>query len=696
MLKILIFCLFFCVQFGTAQYRKGIKFFEKQHYEKALQYLEADPYTDSDKNVLLKKLIANYNTNRLKEAKRNVAALLLLKNVPNETYFYMGRLFHAEASYENAIANYKKYLYTLSLNNKERFEIVHLIKQCGMALKLKHIEPKAFVHNLGSNVNSTFDDFGMIESPTDSEICYFNSNRSGTTGGQRNDDGSVDPIFGHYRTDIFKTHFSNNKWSKPTILPVAFNTMRDDQILDINSTGKELLYGKGPNTKTATVFKNRFGSNLTTDPRLSAPIIGEIGDVYIQYFDDSTYIFSSKRNGGYGGYDLYVTAFRNGRWLKPKNLGPKINSPFDEISPCLSKDGIKLYFSSNRVESFGGYDVFESEYNIHTRSWNMPENMGSPINSALDETYFYLSANGISANFTSNRKDGFGGSDLYIAYFKKAIENQQVIASELPYLYHIYANVLKKDESFKEIANRTKLLRSKEIVVEPISFSEGDVLTSSNKERIDVFNQVLISYPKTPLTISVYCSQKGNKLYDLEQALIYGSQIYDYLIEHGASGESINIEAYGSQYVGNNVKNLDADNLVLFKFGETEALPIDIFYNNTFLQKEQRNLLEQKFNLEQGLCYRIELPYNLSTEAINSIEVFGHLMLNWQSKTSLTKRYIGLYKTFEEAHNTVKYLKRLNIVDTSIQAFVDKKAILKHESVNYAKKYSDLINYLQH
>jgi hypothetical protein len=136
------------------------------------------------------------------------------------------------------------------------------------------------------------------------------------------------------------------------------------------------------------------------------------------FVSDKIIIFPSQRPGGYGGLDLYKTEFSNGQWSVPQNLGPTINSPYDETTPFMARDGKSLYFSTNNTElSMGGFDVVKTVFNTYAGNWTRPFNLGMPINSAGDETHFRLSRDGYSAYFASSRKDGMGERDLFAAYF---------------------------------------------------------------------------------------------------------------------------------------------------------------------------------------------------------------------------------------------------------------------------------------
>ncbi|MBT8190153.1 MAG: PD40 domain-containing protein, partial [Bacteroidia bacterium] len=135
--------------------------------------------------------------------------------------------------------------------------------------------------------------------------------------------------------------------------------------------------------------------------------------------------FASNRPGGYGGFDLYVSYFKNGKWTYPDNLGPAINTQGNEITPYF--DGETLYFSSDFRMGLGGYDVFSSF--VHQGKWQMPANMENGVNSPEDDYYFIKHPFMDSYYLTSNRLGGRGYHDIYLVH--KAPDQEMVAESDM-------------------------------------------------------------------------------------------------------------------------------------------------------------------------------------------------------------------------------------------------------------------------
>ncbi len=128
-------------------------------------------------------------------------------------------------------------------------------------------------------------------------------------------------------------------------------------------------------------------------------------------FDGSALYFSSNRVGGFGGYDIYVSYWKENSWTYPENLGSDINTSGNEITPFYN--GEDLYFSSDFHHGMGGYDIFHSL--VKGGKWTHPENMANGINSPADDYYPTVKEGSKGIFFSSNRLGGRGMDDIYLA-----------------------------------------------------------------------------------------------------------------------------------------------------------------------------------------------------------------------------------------------------------------------------------------
>jgi outer membrane protein OmpA-like peptidoglycan-associated protein/tetratricopeptide (TPR) repeat protein len=129
--------------------------------------------------------------------------------------------------------------------------------------------------------------------------------------------------------------------------------------------------------------------------------------------DKKDLYFASRRYGGLGGIDIYVSHLQpNGTWTEPENLGPGINTPGDDQCPLIHADNQTLYFVSNGWPGYGGNDLFLARKSANGK-WTKPENLGYPINTIHDEGTLFITADGRTAYYASDRSDSKGGHDIY-------------------------------------------------------------------------------------------------------------------------------------------------------------------------------------------------------------------------------------------------------------------------------------------
>lgn len=427
LISLLLLC-FFTGAFG--QSAKVIKeqakaYIAAEHYEDAVNVLNSNrQLARKDEEGRFLMAVCYYQLNDLTAAKKLIEALIEEEKSPYpECWFYLGKIFHAQEQFPEAIQYYKTYLRLLRPDHPNRAMLIQEIKRCDNGLRLRFREAQTVVENMGPQVNSKGDEFGPVLSPNRSTKLYFSAIKQGNTGGARNQDARPDEIYGQHLSDMFSTQLSGGQWQAPQSLHYLLNTPQNEQVIGFSNYGSVLLYYKGWAWENGEIFADTFQQeaqrSLKTTPFVG-PAQGERGEQNLFIYNDTLLVFSSQRAGGYGGFDLWMSSLNNKRWSVPKNLGPTINSNFDETSPFLSRDGSTLYFSTNDSEkSVGGLDVVRSVYIPEAGRWSEPENLGFPVNSPADDTHFILANDGFTAFFSSARKDALGFRDLYIAYFTK-------------------------------------------------------------------------------------------------------------------------------------------------------------------------------------------------------------------------------------------------------------------------------------
>jgi hypothetical protein len=133
--------------------------------------------------------------------------------------------------------------------------------------------------------------------------------------------------------------------------------------------------------------------------------------------DGKLLIFASNRPGSIGGMDLFASQEKEGTWSEPVNLGDAVNSTSNELFPFLDA-GNNLFFSSDGVQGYGGYDIYVCRFKKDT--WEKPINLGLPVNTRNDDVAFTVKRDdGKSAFYTVKQKSGNEASQLYQIWFEK-------------------------------------------------------------------------------------------------------------------------------------------------------------------------------------------------------------------------------------------------------------------------------------
>jgi outer membrane protein OmpA-like peptidoglycan-associated protein/tetratricopeptide (TPR) repeat protein len=219
------------------------------------------------------------------------------------------------------------------------------------------------------------------------------------------------------REDFFESTLTPKGYSKARLINGDINNEPSKGAINISQDGEWLLFagnfaGKGYgdfdlyisyDTPTGWSEPVNLGPNINTEFWESSPSLSP---------DKNALYFSSDRPGGYGGKDLYVSYRVNGKWQPAENMGPEINTAGDELAPFIHADNQTLYFTSNGLPGYGGFDNYVVK-RTGQKSWNKPENLGYPVNTIDDDGSLIVSADGTTAYYSSDRADSKGYLDLY-------------------------------------------------------------------------------------------------------------------------------------------------------------------------------------------------------------------------------------------------------------------------------------------
>ncbi len=335
-------------------------------------------------------------------------------NFNPETNLILGKIFQLEEDFDKAIEHFTKYKSSPSKDKESLQEAEVLLSQCQNAKKMIASPLSVVVTNLGAEINSKYDDKNPCVTADGSKLVF-------TTRRPESTDSPVDAEGdGKYFEDIYLSNYDSltGQFGKAHPVSVSVNTKAHDAVTSISPDGKQIFIYKNDindkNSRGGDVYVSKVANGKWKTPEpLGKPIASTYweGGACISS-DGKKYFFSSERPGGLGGSDIWmVEKINKHEWNKPVNLGPEVNSPNDEAGMFIAPDGKTLFFCSNGPNSMGSYDVFKSVYSAG--KWNAPVNLGYPINSGSKEGQLTISADAKFAYISSERKGGLGENDIY-------------------------------------------------------------------------------------------------------------------------------------------------------------------------------------------------------------------------------------------------------------------------------------------
>ncbi|MEP2024378.1 MAG: OmpA family protein [Reichenbachiella sp.] len=399
-----IFKFFFIITLvSCSATKKANKSFEAGEYSDAIyQYEKALKPDNPESNFQLAE--AYRKSNRIQEAEPYYLAAIDAGIEDESAYYYYAVALKANDDTKRANKVLNDYL-----KKGQNDAVVALAeRELNNLNKLPEIETRVNhfrVKNLEA-INTEFAEYSPFYS---AGKLYFTSNRHG---------GKIYKGTGTPFTDIYVVSTRGANVDLATLeelSPIINEPNVNLGSISMSKDGNTVVFAKGNSGKSSganevNLYFTRYRNGKWQTPRpLSINGQDTWDSTPALSPDGKTLFFSSNREGGFGGLDIYTASLnRRGRWVDVRNMGENVNTPGNEIFPYVGGTG-KLYFSSDGWPGFGGLDIFEAT----RESGQMKlENLGSPINSNADDFGLFL-FNPSRGFFTSNRKGGKGDDDIY-------------------------------------------------------------------------------------------------------------------------------------------------------------------------------------------------------------------------------------------------------------------------------------------
>ncbi len=348
-------------------------------------------------------------------------------------HYLLGYAYQLNAKWQEAIVEYKRHgeVVARTPDPDRTYNMVgKRISECNYGKSLMANPSAAQVFALGAPVNTVGSEYGAVLDGKGT--MYFTSRQAGNTGGK------VNKVNNNWFEDMYSSVWGANGWSIPQRLPEPVNSVRNDATVAVTADGQGLIIYRDESNGGDLFMAQRMADGWNNPVPLPATVnsIGQESSAW-PTADGKWLYFVSSREGGMGGSDIYRSPWDAvvGNWGTAENLGPAVNTVYDEEGVFLTPDGKTLYFASQGHSSMGGYDLFKST--MVASGWSKPENLGWPVNSPGDDQFLVLSADGSTGYFNSVRPGGMGEDDIYRVQFPAPVQVDQTamlasMGSEVP------------------------------------------------------------------------------------------------------------------------------------------------------------------------------------------------------------------------------------------------------------------------
>lgn len=326
-----------------------------------------------------------------------------------EALFYLAKLRHEDYRFIDALELLAAYERKPD-RETPALELAHTKAASNRAADFVMNPVPVRIENLGERVNSEVHDYAPVWDMIRHRL-FFTSRR-------KFDDKSEKDYSEQFDENIYEVDLTQKPLTARPALG-SVNSRSNDAAVACTPEGEQLLiYRTSKDGFSGNFFEaNRVGQGWGELEPLSSKINSKYQEASACFgpYGEEVMYFSSDRPGGYGGKDLYkVQKLPDGNWGEPMNLGPEINTEYDEDAPFVSNDGT-LYFASKGHNNMGGYDIFSALPTAN--GFSSPTNMGYPINTPADDIFFSIDNEGLKGYFSSDRRGGFGLQDLYSIHF---------------------------------------------------------------------------------------------------------------------------------------------------------------------------------------------------------------------------------------------------------------------------------------
>lgn len=441
-----------------------------------------------------------------------------------EAHLSMGDLLFDQRRYAEAIRHFERFLQLDAHHKRWRDDAQRNIGIAQFRLDAMAHPVDFRPENLGTAVNSVDDDY-LPAITADGTTLIFTRRSPRTASTTANTPEEED--FFLSRCD------SHGVWGTAQRMDPPVNTTDNEGAQCISYDGRIMLFtacGRRDGAGRCDLYQSVWHNGRWGKPRNMGPVIntGHWESQPSLSADGKALYFVSDRPGGYGGTDIWVCRRHDGGWGAPENLGPAINTAGNEAGPFIHYDGQTLYFSSTGHTGMGGCDLFVSRHQADG-SWSEPQNLGYPVNTEGDESRLVVSADGRTAYFASDHLGGLGKNDIYRFDLPEPLRAHEVVCAEA-------------------VAEADTLSVGQSIRLNNIFFQTGSArLYEESQVELDKVVDLMLASPTLRIELAGHTDNVGSQQANRTLSEQRAKAVYDYLVASGISPERLSYRGYGEE-----------------------------------------------------------------------------------------------------------------------------------------------------
>ncbi|HEC41987.1 MAG TPA: hypothetical protein ENI20_04085 [Bacteroides sp.] len=317
------------------------------------------------------------------------------KKAPHFAYFSLGNAYRINNEIEKALDIYQVFTSSEDFEGNYNLKMVEdEVWACERSMMIQDVPVNVEFEKLGSPVNINSDNTNAVLSGDGNTMIFITELA--------------------FYDAIHLSKKVNGLWTEPEVLNPQVQSDGDMYPTSLSYDGRELFLVKRTEGNN-DIYVSRLGTDFWSKAKALGPTINSGTDETHASIsaDGKTLFFTSARRGGFGGLDIYRSErLESGEWTMAENLGPVVNSIYDEDTPFLSDIGNRLYFSSSGHFNMGGYDVFYSNLD-ESGVWKDPINMGFPINTTTDDLFYYPIGIGNQGYISKIERQGAHAYNIY-------------------------------------------------------------------------------------------------------------------------------------------------------------------------------------------------------------------------------------------------------------------------------------------